>query len=139
MLIERFDIKNKKEAEAEAARKKPLSREKKSKKRPAEAAASSSSSKKPRSTPKDKSLIKKPPQNHPIFGKGGIMWGCIRDGTTLLLDPNFKTKSTTVYGHNGLKVGAWWARVLVALAHGAHGSYPAPSFIILSLTHALSR
>lgn len=69
----------------------------------------------------------RPPPDHPIFGKTGLMRGI------LLSSPESSAKSfrlneklklnASVYGHNGLTVGAWWPYQVCALRDGAH-SFP---------------
>ncbi|KXJ93874.1 PUA-like domain-containing protein [Microdochium bolleyi] len=68
-----------------------------------------------------------PPANHPIFGRDGIMHGVItgrgkNNRIVRRLNPLLQRKKTTVYGHNGIPVGAWFPLQLVALFNGAHGS-----------------
>jgi SAD/SRA domain len=84
--------------------------------------------KKPKRVSLNKNEIKQPPPNHPIFGKEGIMRGTLwylTEGPTprgvIALDENYERKDSKVFGHNGLKVGDWWARSLAALRDGAHG------------------
>jgi hypothetical protein len=81
--------------------------------------------KKQKSGSTDKGLVKKPPQNHPIFGKNGPMHHilCSRGKQlSMSIDDTYKSKNARVYGSNGLQVGNWWARLLAALRDGAHGS-----------------
>ena len=76
-----------------------------------------------------------PPPSHPIWGLKGIMNGTAR---TVSRKPNgikvfsvvgnssrYRQRSAKVFGHNGLEVGAWYARRLNALIHGAHGEQQA--------------
>ncbi|KAH9904053.1 PUA-like domain-containing protein [Xylariomycetidae sp. FL2044] len=68
-----------------------------------------------------------PPREHPIYGVGGIMWGCImvrgsNNMRVYRLNPTVPKRSAKVYGHNAVAVGAWFATQLVALHRGAHGA-----------------
>ncbi|WPH03885.1 E3 ubiquitin-protein ligase ORTHRUS 1 [Acrodontium crateriforme] len=70
--------------------------------------------------------IKFPPEDHPIWGVDGIMHGIAlkrRDATeSQVLDSRYDKRDCKVFGDNGLEVGQWFARRLVALFRGAHGS-----------------
>ncbi|EFQ33753.1 YDG/SRA domain-containing protein [Colletotrichum graminicola] len=68
----------------------------------------------------------RPPTNHPIWGRTGIMHGlALRPGDryTVVLDPHCadEKRPANVHGHNGLQVGDWFPSQLSALFHGAHG------------------
>ncbi|KAK4544273.1 hypothetical protein LTR36_004483 [Oleoguttula mirabilis] len=70
--------------------------------------------------------IKLPPKEHYIWGMNGIMHGVamkISDGNKkgTVFDPRYKRRSSKVHGHNGIAVGTWYPRQLVALFRGAHG------------------
>lgn len=76
-------------------------------------------------------LLLLPPANHPIWGVNGIMHGVapkVTSGGSKIrayqLDRRYahEKRSATVFGDNGLQVGAWFANQLVALFHGGHGS-----------------
>ena len=72
-----------------------------------------------------------PPSTDPIWGLRGIMHGTARtvsrnaDGKKVFSvvgnSSRLRPRSGKVFGHNGLEVGAWYARRLNALIHGAHG------------------
>lgn len=67
----------------------------------------------------------RPPPDHPIFGKTGIMRGILlgspeSNAISFRLNEKFKLNAN-VYGHNGLSVGAWWPYQICALRDGAHG------------------
>lgn len=67
----------------------------------------------------------RPPPDHPIFGKNGpmrgILLGCPESNAkSFRLNEKFKLNSS-VYGHNGLNVGAWWPYQICTLRDGAHG------------------
>lgn len=83
--------------------------------------------KKSKAGPLDKSKLKPPSVNHPIYGQDGIMKGILwyETGATsaTCLDPQYQTKNAREFGNNGLQVGTWFARQLAALRDGAHGSY----------------
>jgi len=72
--------------------------------------------------------IRAPPEDHPIFGKKGIMHGVVlkvsnRTGRKdYILDSRYPKTDAKVYGHNRLDVGQWWPMQIVALFRGAHGS-----------------
>lgn len=70
-----------------------------------------------------------PPLDHDIFGekagKRGIMYGAARKRGTresFVLNPQLirYKRSGKAYGSNGLAVGAWFPKRIVALFHGAH-------------------
>lgn len=69
-----------------------------------------------------------PPLDHPIWGRGGIMFGLMRGGAkrdsirynTELLHIK-REHPATKYGHNGIEVGAWYPKLLAAAFHGCHG------------------
>lgn len=72
-----------------------------------------------------------PPIEHPIFGikggKRGIMYGAARkrgQRTTWVLNPALISQkcSGKAYGSNGIPVGAWFPKQIVALFNGAHGN-----------------
>ncbi|KAI6085268.1 PUA-like domain-containing protein [Hypoxylon rubiginosum] len=68
-----------------------------------------------------------PPSDHPIYGEEGIMHGVLTLRTSTgrkvyRLNPLIPQKRATVFGHNGIPVGTWYANQLVALHRGAHGS-----------------
>lgn len=72
--------------------------------------------------------VKLPPKDHWIWGGNGIMHGvAMKIGEqrrmNIVLDPRYKheARNAKVYGHNGIAVGSWCPRQLVALFHGAHG------------------
>ncbi|KAK5683211.1 hypothetical protein LTS10_004742 [Elasticomyces elasticus] len=70
------------------------------------------------------------PANHPIWGVHGIMHGIAlsipRAGQPgkpeYKTDPRYETeiRDGKVYGDNGIAVGSWWPKKLVAKFHGAH-------------------
>ncbi|KAK3679684.1 hypothetical protein LTR78_000060 [Recurvomyces mirabilis] len=73
-----------------------------------------------------------PRADHAIWGLEGIMHGVAMsismktNGSTrksLLYDDRYDTsrRSAKAYGHNGIEVGMWYSRQLVACFHGAHG------------------
>lgn len=93
--------------------------------------------------PQDLGQYRFPPENHPIYGRDGIMKGTIvnRGGRSIstklcktspsapsetclltIIAPKYLTRNTKVFGHNGLEVGTWWPRQICALRDGAHGS-----------------
>ena len=108
------------------------------KKRQVEADSKTNSTKKAKSTPLDKSKIKRPSKNHPIYGEEGIMRGILwyRTGTStnMCLDGQYTVKDAHSYGHNGLEIGAWFPRLMAALRDGAHGLY----LTLLSITQKLT-
>ncbi|KAK4565942.1 hypothetical protein LTR86_003791 [Recurvomyces mirabilis] len=80
-----------------------------------------------------------PPADHPIWGVEGIMHGVAlsistkTNGSTrksLLYDDRYDTsrRSAKAFGHNGIEVGMWYPRQLVACFHGAHGHQQAGIF-----------
>jgi len=74
--------------------------------------------------------IKYPPEDHPIWGVNGIMHGtAIRKSESgnwpVIFNPNFQKRNGKVFGHNGIKVGTWYPRQLVAVFNGAHGDIEA--------------
>lgn len=70
--------------------------------------------------------IRAPPEEHPIFGKKGIMHGVVLKTSNhrkdYILDSRYSKTDAKVFGHNGLEVGQWWPMQIVALFRGAHGS-----------------
>ncbi|KAK3622669.1 hypothetical protein LTR56_022048 [Elasticomyces elasticus] len=77
-------------------------------------------------------VVKLPPADHPIWGIRGIMHGVARTITVkrdgrkrywTRSDPRYlsEKRNANVHGHNGLEVGAWFPRQLVAILRGAHG------------------
>lgn len=71
--------------------------------------------------------IRLPPTDHPIWGIAGIMYGvCPKFGSRLdiVLDRRYlrDKRKANIFGHNGLRPGAWFPTQLVALFHGAHGA-----------------
>ena len=70
-------------------------------------------------------MIRAPPADHPIFGKGGIMHGVVLKISgrrkDYILDSRYQKTDAKVFGHNGLDVGQWWPMQIVALFRGAHG------------------
>lgn len=67
----------------------------------------------------------RPPPDHLIFGKNGIMRGILlgcpeTNSKSFRLNEKFKINSS-IYGHNGLNVGSWWPFQICALRDGAHG------------------
>ncbi|KAK3953242.1 PUA-like domain-containing protein [Pseudoneurospora amorphoporcata] len=74
-------------------------------------------------------VIKLPPVSHPIWGLQGIMHGVAlrttKTGRSVRrLDPRYhnEQRNPKHFGHNSHKPGAWWAFMMAALFHGAHGS-----------------
>ncbi|KAI1760300.1 PUA-like domain-containing protein [Hypoxylon sp. FL1150] len=68
-----------------------------------------------------------PASDHPIYGENGIMHGVLTFRTpsgrkNYRLNPVVPKKPATVFGHNGIPVGTWYANQLVALHRGAHGA-----------------
>lgn len=66
-----------------------------------------------------------PPENHPIWGKHGIMHGVIMEHghngrPVYLLDDRFTPRDAKVYGHNGLQPGRWFPRQECLRFHGGH-------------------
>ncbi|KAF7191739.1 E3 ubiquitin-protein ligase ORTHRUS 1 [Pseudocercospora fuligena] len=80
-----------------------------------------------KSSPDDKFLIKRPPVDHPIWGRNGIMHGlAIKKNLTTgnkskVLNDEYQAKDCSKFGDNGLQVGQWFPYRLSALFHGAHG------------------
>ncbi|KAK5711790.1 hypothetical protein LTR17_018233 [Elasticomyces elasticus] len=77
-------------------------------------------------------VVKLPPADHPIWGVHGIMHGVARtitikaDGRKRYWtksDPRYlsEKRNANVHGHNGIEIGAWFPRQLVAILRGAHG------------------
>ncbi|KAK4953795.1 hypothetical protein LTR10_008399 [Elasticomyces elasticus] len=77
-------------------------------------------------------VVKLPPADHPIWGTHGIMHGVARtitikrDGRKRYWtksDPRYlsEKRNANVHGHNGIEIGAWFPRQLVAILRGAHG------------------
>ncbi|KAK5683112.1 hypothetical protein LTS10_004643 [Elasticomyces elasticus] len=77
-------------------------------------------------------VVKLPPADHPIWGVHGIMHGVARtitikrDGRKRYWtksDPRYlsEKRNANIHGHNGIEVGAWFPRQLVAILRGAHG------------------
>lgn len=70
-----------------------------------------------------------PPDNHPIWGQHGIMFGIVPNVSdtgriTYILDPRYKDLKPTakVFGDGMMGLGAWFPSQRVALFRGAHGS-----------------
>ncbi|KAK5769784.1 ubiquitin-like with PHD and RING finger domains 2 [Elasticomyces elasticus] len=55
-------------------------------------------------------VVKLPPADHPIWGVHGIMHGYLSE-----------KRNANVHGHNGIEIGAWFPRQLVAILRGDHG------------------
>ncbi|KAK5747094.1 hypothetical protein LTR17_000226 [Elasticomyces elasticus] len=81
-------------------------------------------------------MVKLPPADHPIWGIRGIMHGVARtitikkDGTKRYWtksDPRYlsEKRNPNTHGHNGITVGTWFPRQLVAILRGAHGALQA--------------
>lgn len=51
----------------------------------------------------------------------GILWHRTNRRVSYSLDPRAPRPSAKRYGHNGIRVGAWWPSQLCALRDGAHG------------------
>lgn len=71
--------------------------------------------------------IQLPPISHPIWGREGIMHGVAlrtKKKKTPCLDPRYLCEkgNPKTFGHNGHRPGTWWAYMMAALFHGAHGS-----------------
>ncbi|EME81673.1 uncharacterized protein MYCFIDRAFT_197007 [Pseudocercospora fijiensis CIRAD86] len=75
----------------------------------------------------DKFLIKRPPPDHPIWGRHGTMHGlALKKNLTTgkeskILNDEYQAKDCSKFGDNGLQVGQWFPYRLSALFHGAHG------------------
>ncbi|PSS03692.1 PUA-like domain-containing protein [Coniella lustricola] len=82
----------------------------------------------PASTADGEFVVRFPPPNHPIWGVNGIMFGiAVKFGgkcPVMQLDRRYlrQKRDANVFGHNGLRPGAWFPSQLVALFRGAHGS-----------------
>ncbi|KAI0874544.1 hypothetical protein GGS24DRAFT_489943 [Hypoxylon argillaceum] len=70
--------------------------------------------------------IQLPPDNDPIFGVGGIMYGIVVDTSGRRKDYRLRAdiprKSAKVYGHNDIALGTWFPLQINALFWGAHGA-----------------
>ncbi|ROW04878.1 hypothetical protein VMCG_04924 [Cytospora schulzeri] len=81
-------------------------------------------------TPKPKALVftgELPPEDHAIWGVDGIMHGAAmtkEPGKKLdyKFDPRYSDERIDgeVYGHNGLRVGDWFPKLIIANFRGAH-------------------
>lgn len=81
-------------------------------------------------TPKPQPLVfsgELPPEDHHIWGVDGIMHGAAMTKETgkkldYRFDPRYsdERQNGEVYGHNGLRVGDWFPKLIVANFHGAH-------------------
>ncbi|KXS99310.1 hypothetical protein AC578_6739 [Pseudocercospora eumusae] len=80
-----------------------------------------------KSSSDDKSLIKRPPADHSIWGRNGIMHGLaikknlITGKENKILNDDYRANNCSKFGDNGLQVGQWFPYRLSALFHGAHG------------------
>lgn len=66
-----------------------------------------------------------PPDDHPIYGRGGIMRGlALKSGQRKVhvYHPDFPPRDPKIYGSNGFANGQWYPLQLLALSHGAHGA-----------------
>jgi len=62
-----------------------------------------------------------PPRNDPSYGVDGIMHGAALDGSRdQVCDDRYSKANASIYGYNGLTVGDWFARRIIAEFHGAH-------------------
>lgn len=74
-------------------------------------------------------VVRLPSPNHPIWGVNGIMHGLARKpgakSVTYIINPDYKdqVRNASVFGHNGLTVGAWFPLLRAAYFHGAHGQW----------------
>ncbi|KAF2760533.1 hypothetical protein EJ05DRAFT_474402 [Pseudovirgaria hyperparasitica] len=70
-------------------------------------------------------VLRKPPPTHPIYGHNGIMHGLLVDKSSgrraYITDPSYTPRFCKIYGHNGLRIGAWFPMQRVAALRGAHG------------------
>lgn len=87
--------------------------------------------------------VTRPPPNHPIYGRGGIMEGILikrgpnridyvfgRDDISIvhsfiqltLADANFRRTCFRPFGHNGITIGQRWPMQKAAHRDGAHGN-----------------
>ena len=68
----------------------------------------------------------RPPPDHPIWGQSGIMHGIVLKKNSkrrvYLPNPEYRKRESRVHGHNGIRVGQWYALQVCAWFHGAHGS-----------------
>ena len=62
-----------------------------------------------------------PSPDHPIWGEHGICHGLYRKQTKPALNRLYNQRLANVFGHNNIKVGAWFPLQLAALFNGAHG------------------
>lgn len=70
--------------------------------------------------------VRLPPPAHAVWGLQGIMHGVAMRYSSatkraIILDPRYEKREAKVIGANGLAIGAWYPRQLVALFNGAHG------------------
>jgi hypothetical protein len=72
---------------------------------------------------------KRPPPDHPIYGRSGIFRHIQRSSggsstVSYRVDPDFRSRAYDVFGANGLSVGDWWPLQICANRDGAHGKRP---------------
>ena len=82
--------------------------------------------KKPKRTSLNKDELKRPREDHTIYGKKGIMRGILRYKNkagvpSYAIDDNYQCRNAKVFGDNGIAVGTWFPQVLAALRDGCHG------------------
>lgn len=64
------------------------------------------------------------PDDHPIYGVGGIMYGIRFPGYSI--DPTYPKVDPKQFGNNGLVVGQWWPKQAATVRDGAHGKETRP-------------
>ena len=74
----------------------------------------------------NKGIAKLPSPDHPIWGEHAISHGLYRMTSingrkTPALNKRYNQRPANVFGHNKIKVGAWFPLQLAALFNGAHG------------------
>lgn len=79
----------------------------------------------PTPAPRAKFTGEYPPEDHPIWGKEGIMHGVVlghgpHGNPTYRLDDRYDPRNAEVYGHNGLQPGMWFPRQECLRFHGGH-------------------
>lgn len=68
-----------------------------------------------------------PPEDHPIWGRRGILHGLTpvegsaRRRRGMILDSRYEQRRANIHGANGLSLGQWFPSQHAALFHGAHG------------------
>ncbi|KAI0487428.1 PUA-like domain-containing protein [Xylaria cf. heliscus] len=71
-------------------------------------------------------VVQLPPDNDPVYGVNGIMYGIIVDTSGKRKDYRIRgdipRTSAKVYGHNNIAIGTWYPFQINALFSGAHGA-----------------